>query len=161
MNITSYITPYDRSTRYETTEVKQFIYNSDEDAYICPEGKILRFTNVQYGKDNKYGKIYRAKTKDCKNCPQRTICFGGSAQHRTLFRPLFQGAIDGNKARANTLEYREVQRLRRIWCEGTFGTLKHQHNLKRTYKRGIENVQEQCLLSALAINLKRMIKVIA
>ncbi|WP_083773441.1 transposase [Desulfofarcimen acetoxidans] len=58
----------------------------------------------------------------------------------------------------NTLEYREVQRLRRIWCEGTFGTLKQQHNLKMTFKRGIDNIREQCLLSALAINIKRIIK---
>jgi len=161
MNITSYITPYDRATCYESIGVKHFVYNSNEDVYICPEGKTLKFTNIHRGKNNIYSKVYLAKTKDCKNCTKRTICYKGSSQHRSLERPLFQETIDGNKARANTLEYREVQRLRRIWCEGTFGTLKQQHNLKGTYKRGIENVQEQCLLSALAINLKRMIKVIA
>lgn len=72
-----------------------------------------------------------------------------------------QVLIELNHQRTQTAEYKEIQRLRRIWCEGTFGTLKQQHNLQKTYKRGIEAVQEQCLLSALAINLKRMAKAIA
>lgn len=72
-----------------------------------------------------------------------------------------QDATDRNMLRSKTPEYREVQRLRRIWCEGTFGILKQEHNLRTTYKRGIKNVTEQCLLSAVALNLKRIVKAIA
>ena len=39
-----------------------------------------------------------------------------------------------------------------------FGLQKRCHNLRSTRKRGIENVEEQCLLSACALNLKRLIK---
>jgi len=49
-------------------------------------------------------------------------------------------------------------RLRKIWCEGNFSHQKERHNLRRTRKRGIEKVTEQCLLSACALNLKRMVK---
>ena len=34
---------------------------------------------------------------------------------------------------------------------------KERHNLRRTRKRGIEKVTEQCLLSACALNLKRLV----
>ena len=57
-----------------------------------------------------------------------------------------------------TPEYYEALRLRKIWCEGNFAQQKVWHNLRRTYKRGIERVTEQCLLSACALNLKRLVK---
>ena len=58
----------------------------------------------------------------------------------------------------NTAEYFSAMRLRQIWCEGNFAHQKERHNLKRTFKRGIEKVTEQCLLSACALNLKRLVK---
>ena len=45
-----------------------------------------------------------------------------------------------------------------IWCEGNFAHQKEQYNLRRTFKRGIEKIIEQCLLSACALNLKRLVK---
>ena len=57
-----------------------------------------------------------------------------------------------------TAEYFVAMRLRKIWCEGNFSHQKERHNLRRTRKRGIEKVTEQCLLSACALNLKRMVK---
>jgi hypothetical protein len=102
-------------------------------------------------------KVYDAKTKDCKACPLRDKCFGLSMPHRKVHRPLFHEALDRNKERAKIKEYKAVRRLRNIWCEGTFGTLKSQHNLIKTFKRGLRNVSEHCLFSALALNLKRML----
>ena len=58
----------------------------------------------------------------------------------------------------NTPEYFSALRLRKIWCEGNFSHQKAEHNLRRTYKRGIERVTEQCLLSACAMNLIRLVK---
>lgn len=44
-----------------------------------------------------------------------------------------------------------------IWSEGTFAALKNQHNLKRIQKRGILRANEECLLAAIALNLKRIV----
>ena len=57
----------------------------------------------------------------------------------------------------DTPEYRQAMRARQIWCEGNFSHQKERHNLRRTRKRGIEKVTEQCLLSACALNLKRLV----
>ncbi len=38
--------------------------------------------------------------------------------------------------------------------------MKTKHNLFKNYKRGIQKILEECLFSALALNLKRMIKVV-
>jgi len=161
LDIEGYIASFKRASGSEAIESKEFFYDPKIDTYICPEGKFLKFTHVHRGTGNKFRKVYAAGTKDCKNCLRRNKCFGKTASFRTIARPLFQEDIERNKDRAQTLDYKRIQRLRRIWCEGTFGTLKQEHNLKRTYKRGIENVQEQCLLSALAMNIKRMVKALA
>ena len=55
-------------------------------------------------------------------------------------------------------EYREALKLRQIWCEGTFAAQKRGHNLTRVLRRDIEAAENHCLLSAVAMNLKRMIK---
>ena len=46
-----------------------------------------------------------------------------------------------------------------VVSEGTFAVLKGVHNLINT-KRGPDRMYEECLLSALALNLKLMVKVV-
>lgn len=58
----------------------------------------------------------------------------------------------------DSFRYTEAMTLRRIYCEGNFGIMKENHNLRKTRKRGIKNVLEQCLFSALALNIKKLIK---
>ena len=55
-------------------------------------------------------------------------------------------------------EYREVLRLRQIWCEGTFAIQKRCRNLTQLLRRGREAAEDHCLLSAAALNLKRLIR---
>ena len=53
-----------------------------------------------------------------------------------------------------------MMRLRKIWAEGSFSVLKREHSLSKIRKRGIPAVTEECLLSVMALNLKRMVKAI-
>ena len=73
-------------------------------------------------------------------------------------RLLHEEARQEQAKNRNTPEYFAALRLRKIWCEGNFSHQKAEHNLRRTYKRGIERVTEQCLLSACAMNLIRLVK---
>ena len=116
------------------------------------------FTHLTKKENGNYFKTYSAKSKDCKVCPFREQCFGKTGTKRTISRPIAHDLLEGNIQRTETDEYKLVQKLRRVWCEGSFGTLKMKHNLYKTYKRGIEKINEQCLFSALALNLKRMVK---
>ena len=56
--------------------------------------------------------------------------------------------------------YYEALRLRKIYCEGNFSHQKAEHNLRRLRKRGLGKAHEHCLLSATALNLKRMVKLL-
>ena len=139
----------------EGFEPEAFTYDSEEDVYICPQGKILAYSCY-----NKKGqkKRYLAARKDCSNCPCRQQCIGSSKNSRMVERMLHEEARQEQAKNRNTPEYFAALRLRKIWCEGNFSHQKAEHNLRRTYKRGIERVTEQCLLSACAMNLIRLVK---
>lgn len=158
LEITGYISPIKYDTAFNTTSYRDFIYNRETDTYTCPNQKELTFTHLTRTGEYYY-KTYSAKTKDCKVCPFRANCFGKTASKRTISRPIAHELLEENIQRTKTKEYKLIQKLRRVWCEGSFGTMKIKHNLYKTYKRGIEKIHEQCLFSALALNLKRMIKV--
>ncbi|AZU59878.1 IS1182 family transposase [Neobacillus mesonae] len=158
LEITGYISPFQYDTAYKTTSHKEFTYNKDTDTYACQNHKELCFTHLS-STNGQYYKTYSAKMKDCKVCPFREQCFGKTATRRTISRPIAYELLEENFRRTKTEKYKLVQKLRRVWCEGSFGTMKIKHNLYKTYKRGIEKIREQCLFSALALNLKRMIKV--
>lgn len=60
--------------------------------------------------------------------------------------------------RIETKEYWKMMCLRRIWAERSFSVLKREHCLSKIRKRGILAATEECLLSAMTLNLKRMVK---
>ena len=53
-----------------------------------------------------------------------------------------------------------MMRKRKIWAESSFAAMKREHNLLKIRKRGILAATEEFLLSAMALNLKRMVKAI-
>lgn len=55
-------------------------------------------------------------------------------------------------------EAREAAIWRRTGPETVFGEAKEYHGLRKVKFRGLEHVKEQCLLTATAQNIKRMVK---
>ncbi|BCJ87959.1 transposase [Effusibacillus dendaii] len=68
-----------------------------------------------------------------------------------------QEVLIKNKAKRIQLEgkYRQIQK-RRTRCEHAFAEAKTVHGLDRARSRGLENMQEQTLLTAIVQNLKRL-----
>ena len=95
---------------------------------------------------------------DCGNCPKRNKCVTDKTTVRKIRRHPCQEFMEAGRTRVGSYAYRSVLRRRQAVCEGNFGLQKRCHNLRFTRKRGIENVLEQCLLSATAPNLKRLVK---
>ena len=53
-----------------------------------------------------------------------------------------------------------MQKLRSTVCEGVFGQAKTLHGMARSKFRGLSKVEIQFLLTATAINLKRIVKML-
>ncbi|WP_226395355.1 transposase [Claveliimonas monacensis] len=62
--------------------------------------------------------------------------------------------------KVGTSDYMKVMRLRKIWAEGTFAVLKREHKLNKIQNRDLQKATEECLLSAKALNLKRLVKAV-
>ena len=143
---------------YNTNSYRDFIYNRETDTYTCPNQKDAYFYSFSEYRMNIIIKLILRKPKTVKSVLLEKNVLEKPQVRRTISRPIAHELLEENIQRTNTREYKQVQKLRRVWCEGSFGTMKIKHNLYKTYKRGIEKIHEQCLFSALALNLKRMIK---
>ena len=134
-----------------------FIYNENKDCFICPEDQELHYHRLNCNKSTgKYLRCYQTNDEVCKMCPRRQICFDTKSTRRRILASGCYPAFHRGHKRIGTQKYMQMMRLRKIWIEGRFSVLKREHLLKKVRKRGISNANEECLLSALALNLKRM-----
>lgn len=136
-----------------------FTYDQERDVFYCPGGKELRVNTLRRSASGLHW-VYLADKRDCCVCPLREKCLSecrkGAA--RKLERSYFEPAVRRNLSRQEAPGYLDALRLRQIWCEGTFAIQKWSHNLTRVLRRGLEAAEDHCLLSATALNLKRMIR---
>ena len=151
------LTPKSCANYEKGFDKSDFEYNVERDEYVCPNGIIFHFSSYKKGKGVK---VYRPKQKDCIVCPFRSQCMGKSKSLRAIEVHLHETARREQFKNNGISEYYNAMRLRKIWCEGNFSHQKERHNLRRTRKRGIERVTEQCLLSACALNLKRLVEIL-
>lgn len=134
-----------------------FQYDEKTDTFICPAGKELSFKKLDRTQSN-ICRRYEAERKDCKACPLYEKCVSTNHQKRSLLVNIFENAVVENHAYDGSPEHKHILELRQIWCEGSFAAQKARHNLKRLFRRGIEAAEDYCLLSATALNCKRMVK---
>ena len=135
-----------------------FIYDRESDTLTCPNACRLIFSNYR---DRLGQKRYKASAVECSVCPLRSRCISGDAKYRMVERAYFKWASEEQHMKNDgTPGYYEALRLRKTYCEGNFSHQKAEHNLRRLRKRGLGKAHEHCLLSATALNLKRMVKIL-
>ena len=94
------------------------------------------------------------------HCPKRPNCFDKAGVRRRVLASSCYPAFFRGHQRVGTLEYLSMMRLRKIWAEGSFSVLKREHCISKIQIRGILAATEECLLAAMALNLKRMVNAI-
>ncbi len=148
---------------YDRTEAEfkrdSFAYDEAQDRYLCPNGKELLPKNLHRSASGLTWE-YLAKREDCDNCPHRAKCLQENDKRgvRKLEDSYFRPSVQRHLKKQNDPEYRTALLKRQIWCEGNFATQKRAHNLTRVLRRGLEAAEDHGLLSATALNLKRLIK---
>ena len=136
-----------------------FCRDENRDVYLCPIGKELCLRRLARSASGLFWE-YQADKRDCALCPLREKCLCESDKRgaRKVSVSYFASDRQRNLERRSSPEYREALKLRQVWCEGSFSAQKREHNLARVLRRGLEAAEDHCLLSATALNLKRMIK---
>jgi transposase len=136
---------------------RDFTYDEARDCFICPAGKELSLRSLEREQYN-ICRTYRAKPKDCRDCPMKSRCVSGKMKNRTIRVNIFEDAVKRQREMDGTATHKKILDLRQIWCEGSFAAQKWLHRLRYLRRRGIEAAEDHCLLSATALNLKRMVR---
>lgn len=137
-----------------------FTYRLDEDCFICPQGHQLHYDKLYCVRSTgNYLRCYLAAPNVCARCLQRASCLGKEKRRRILASSFYPAFARGHE-RTKSPVYDWIMRMRAIWAEGAFAVMKREHNLRTIRKRGIQRAKEECLLAAIALNLKRMAKVL-
>ena len=155
------INGYTAIREYQNNAMKKgFHYDEEKDRFVCMQGKYLEFQKLIYKKSTQnYYRLYSCSKKECKTCLHFSSCatdLGTVRINASAYYPSFYR----NMQKVGTGDYLRLMRLRQIWSEGTFAVLKREHKLNRIQKRGIRNATEECLLSATALNLKRLVRTV-
>ena len=106
--------------------VQHFLYDAQEDHYICPQNHFLKTNGTFYinhrGKSNQ-SEFKQYKTKACKGCPVRELCTTAK-NGRLLARNIYTPVYEENKR--NMEADPELYRRRQAIVEHPFGTIKRQ-----------------------------------
>jgi transposase len=132
--------------------IDQFTYLPEENGYLCPEGKLLKYAGIN--KRNRTH-VYYSTVKRCRDCSQKSCCTRG--KYRTLAIHTCEPARQRAHALAQTPAFAIAQRARRK-VEALFAELKNYIGLRRLRLRRMCFVREQFYLAATAQNLKRLVR---
>ena len=131
----------------------RFHYEPYFDAYICPEGKHLYWKTT-----NRTGyREYWSSSKDCANCPRKSECMSEKAKRRLVTRHVWQDALEEVTWFTKTTIGRRIYSWRKQTIERSFAEAKENHGLRFARMLGIQNMREQCFLTAAAQNIKRLV----
>lgn len=147
--VTPYV-PQARRTRAGQLSKDEFVYEPEHDRYRCPNGCVLSFFNVE---PKERRRRYRAQAADCAACPLKPQCTGGS--RRYLDRHCAATARE-RTVRAGP-RYQQLMRERRI-AEHLFHLAKRDHGMRRARGLGLATARIQVALTAMAINLKQLVR---
>jgi IS5 family transposase len=158
--IEPHIPVFDKSDRQDGTFSRSdFIYEPEQDRYVCPAGKHLRqfhtLGRAAKAKPTRDGLLrYRARKTDCEQCPLRQRCTPNMPIRRIL-RSVHEEVRDVARRIAATEEYERSRRQRKK-VEMAFAHLKRILKLDRLRLRGPRGVNDEFLLAATAQNLRKM-----
>jgi len=129
-----------------------FVYDAENDRYICPAGKELRTSGTAHdGTTLKY----IAKRTDCGRCPLKPQCTTG--RERRLQRDVNEAARDHVRSLMDSEAYRRSARERKK-IETRFGDIKWNLGLTRLRLRGLTGASDEFHLAATVQNLRRLAK---
>ena len=117
-------------------------------------------TNIgSYKKKTKTGfeqTLTKYQAQNCKGCPLRNLCH--KSQYNRIIERNYNLIRLKAKARTKLTSQQGIEkRKQRCWdVEAVFGNIKHNMNFKRFMLRGIEKVETEIGLIAMAHNLKKL-----
>jgi transposase len=147
------ITPYvPRANRDRADQISkdEFSYEPQHDRYRCPNGCHLRYLSTDR---RKHRRRYAAVASDCAACPLKGQCTKGARRH--VDRHFAETARQ--KTVRSGSRYRQLMSRRRT-AEHYFLLAKRDHGMARARSLGLAAACIQVALTAVAIDLKKLVR---
>jgi IS5 family transposase len=152
--IAPHVPVWDKSEHRDGTFSRSdFIFDTDNNRYVCPAGKYLKSAQRSQQK-NPFR--YRASQYDCQVCPLKPKCCPNMII-RKIDRSPHEPARDVARAIGKTEAYRQSRRERKK-VEILFAHLKRILKLRQLRLRGPSGAHDEFLLAAVVQNLRKMAK---
>ena len=149
--------PTTRPSNAKGFPMERFRYDALHDIVRCPRKQLMTPRSA-----TKPGRWFRAAPDACRTCPLRAQCIPDGGPTRRVH--ITKHHVDVLRARRKRLAWGTAENhlysRHRWWVEGAHGLAKTLHGMARAARRGLENTKIQALLTATAINLKRLAKAI-
>ncbi len=133
---------------------EKFTYNRRRHVLICPTGKVL---HPQPKQKYKYSLNFISSSRDCRICHLEKECKTNKLHHKMLLFNVKQYLKDWAEKRCGTKYGRKRRKERYTTVETIFGEGKTQPGLARAHFRGLGKVNIQFLMTAVAMNIKRIV----
>jgi transposase len=161
--------PESRSLNKENPDVKElqnskrrlersdFVYDSQEDKYICPSGRSLNLTGIKTIR-KRPKRIYQSD--NCNDCLLIEQCLSkkNKTNIRCIQRDRQEILAEQMAMRLNTQQAKDRLFVRKTTAEPVFGNLKSNLGFRRFSLRGLENVRNEFNLMAIAHNINKLYK---
>lgn len=134
---------------------EEFTLSDDKKTLTCPAGQ----TTTYYERNtNDTGVKFRFSKKQCGGCALREKCLADpKTKSRTVGKNDYEAEYKAAQAKAQTPEYKKIRKEHPA-IERKLSELVNRHDLRNARYRGLSKVLRQALLTCVAVNLKRMMK---
>ncbi len=151
--IEPHIPVIDKSGRDDGTySIAEFTWIAEDNEYRCPHDKRLRTTGNVTAQDTL---LFRSRNKECAVCPDKHKCCP-STPNRRIERSLYEESRNiartiNRSAAYNTRTFHERKKV-----EMSFAHMKRHLNLTRLRLRGLSGANDEFLMVATALNLRKL-----
>jgi len=138
----------------------KFIYNKEQDAYICPNNKLISKTKSINKSYARIMHMYRSSQTDCNACSIRNKCLGEKTKTKQTQRWEHQEILDKYNQDLETPEAKALMKKRGSIVEHPFGTIKRNLGWDHFLVRSKKKVQGENALIMFTYNFKRLLNLI-
>ena len=136
-----------------------FVYDGEQDRYLCPEGKFLRYEGRLRVEPGMISYRYEAKRKECESCVRKPECCPKNQKRGRSVTRLeetatvlaFREKMASEKAQAQYRRRARVVEFCHAWIKSKLG-------LRQFHVRGLVKVQTELLWACLTYNLQHWIR---
>jgi transposase len=145
--------------KHDPHRIENLHYNKQFDCFYCPMGQAMTFVREStQTTDNGYRQQKRYyQAQNCNGCPMRSICHKSKVNRTIEVNPKLMRYKSIIRERLNSERGKKYRSQRPVDVEAVFGIIKGNHNFRKFMLRGIDKVEIEAGLLALAHNIRKMV----